>query len=64
MNDRYQFNTLVLFLLLQYGRAPIHWAASQGKTNMMEILMAANCDIEVSDNVRSNSTQNYLLSRH
>ncbi|XP_044262237.1 ankyrin repeat and death domain-containing protein 1A-like isoform X2 [Tribolium madens] len=32
-----------------YGRAPIHWAASRGNIDIMEMLIAANCDIEARD---------------
>lgn len=35
----------------QYGRAPIHWAASRGNIEIMELLIAAKCDIEVVDKV-------------
>ncbi|XP_011693597.1 PREDICTED: ankyrin repeat and death domain-containing protein 1A-like isoform X3 [Wasmannia auropunctata] len=32
-----------------YGRAPIHWAASRGNTEIIEMLMQAKCDIEARD---------------
>ncbi|XP_012228811.1 ankyrin repeat and death domain-containing protein 1A-like isoform X4 [Linepithema humile] len=32
-----------------YGRAPIHWAASRGNTEIIEILIQAKCDIEARD---------------
>ncbi|XP_049820265.1 ankyrin repeat and death domain-containing protein 1A-like isoform X2 [Aethina tumida] len=32
-----------------YGRAPIHWASSRGNIDIMEMLIAANCDIEARD---------------
>ncbi|KAJ9600055.1 hypothetical protein L9F63_009646, partial [Diploptera punctata] len=32
-----------------YGRAPIHWASSRGNTDIMEMLIAAKCDIEAKD---------------
>ncbi|KAF7991747.1 hypothetical protein HCN44_010548 [Aphidius gifuensis] len=32
-----------------YGRAPIHWAASRGYTEIMEMLIESKCDIEISD---------------
>ncbi|XP_029663535.1 ankyrin repeat and death domain-containing protein 1A-like [Formica exsecta] len=32
-----------------YGRAPIHWAASRGNTEIIEMLMLAKCDIEARD---------------
>ncbi|XP_015176425.1 PREDICTED: ankyrin repeat and death domain-containing protein 1A-like isoform X2 [Polistes dominula] len=32
-----------------YGRAPIHWAASKGNTEIIEMLIKAKCDIEVKD---------------
>jgi len=38
--------------LLQYGRAPIHWASSRGNTEIMDMLIAAKCDIEAKDKVR------------
>ncbi|PSN43781.1 hypothetical protein C0J52_20188 [Blattella germanica] len=42
----------VVFLLLQYGRAPIHWASSRGNTDIMEMLIAAKCDIEAKDKAK------------
>ncbi|XP_050458784.1 ankyrin repeat and death domain-containing protein 1A-like isoform X2 [Cataglyphis hispanica] len=32
-----------------YGRAPIHWAASRGNTEIIEMLIQAKCDIEARD---------------
>ncbi|KAK9308976.1 hypothetical protein QLX08_001178 [Tetragonisca angustula] len=32
-----------------YGRAPIHWAASRGNTEIIEMLIQAKCDIEAKD---------------
>ncbi|XP_015126168.1 ankyrin repeat and death domain-containing protein 1A [Diachasma alloeum] len=32
-----------------YGRAPIHWAASRGNTEIIEMLIRAECDIEARD---------------
>ncbi|XP_078053518.1 uncharacterized protein LOC144478972 isoform X1 [Augochlora pura] len=32
-----------------YGRAPIHWAASWGNTEIIEMLIQAKCDIEARD---------------
>ncbi|KAK0180405.1 hypothetical protein PV327_006049 [Microctonus hyperodae] len=32
-----------------YGRAPIHWAASRGNTEIIDMLIHANCDIEARD---------------
>ncbi|XP_021936634.1 ankyrin repeat and death domain-containing protein 1A-like isoform X5 [Zootermopsis nevadensis] len=32
-----------------YGRAPIHWASSRGNTDIVEMLIAAKCDIEAKD---------------
>lgn len=37
--------------MVQYGRAPIHWAAARGNIEIMEMLIAANCDIEARDKV-------------
>ncbi|KYN45490.1 Ankyrin repeat and death domain-containing protein 1B [Atta colombica] len=34
-----------------YGRAPIHWAASRGNTEIIEMLIQAKCDIEARDKV-------------
>ncbi|KAJ9598067.1 hypothetical protein L9F63_026828, partial [Diploptera punctata] len=39
----------VVLMCLQYGRAPIHWASSRGNTDIMEMLIAAKCDIEAKD---------------
>jgi ankyrin repeat protein len=46
---------VALFLLLQYGRAPLHWASSRGNTDIMEMLIASKCDIEAKDKVGSES---------
>ncbi|XP_029036122.1 uncharacterized protein LOC117603560 isoform X2 [Osmia lignaria lignaria] len=32
-----------------YGRAPIHWAASRGNTEIIEMLIQSKCDIEAKD---------------
>ncbi|GLH07995.1 Ankyrin repeat and KH domain-containing protein mask, partial [Gryllus bimaculatus] len=32
-----------------YGRAPIHWAASRGNTDILEMLIGAKSDIEAKD---------------
>ncbi|KYN36406.1 Ankyrin repeat and death domain-containing protein 1A [Trachymyrmex septentrionalis] len=32
-----------------YGRAPIHWAASRGNTEIIEMLIQGKCDIEARD---------------
>ncbi|KAH0949131.1 hypothetical protein HN011_011253 [Eciton burchellii] len=32
-----------------YGRAPIHWAASRGNTEIIEMLIQAKCEIEARD---------------
>lgn len=42
--------------MFQYGRAPIHWASSRGNTDIMELLIAARCDIEARDKVRNMTT--------
>ncbi|GFG39759.1 hypothetical protein Cfor_08783 [Coptotermes formosanus] len=34
---------------IRYGRAPIHWASSRGNTDIMDMLIAAKCDIEAKD---------------
>ncbi|KAF4531599.1 hypothetical protein B566_EDAN010065 [Ephemera danica] len=39
----------MLLILLQYGRAPLHWAASRGNTDIMQLLIDARCDIEARD---------------
>jgi hypothetical protein len=36
----------------KYGRAPIHWAASRGNTEIIEMLIQAKCEIEARDKVR------------
>ncbi|XP_014611333.1 PREDICTED: ankyrin repeat and death domain-containing protein 1A-like [Polistes canadensis] len=33
----------------EYGRAPIHWAASKGNTEIIEMLIKTKCDIEAKD---------------
>ncbi|XP_024085341.1 ankyrin repeat and death domain-containing protein 1B-like [Cimex lectularius] len=50
-----------------YGRAPIHWAASKGNTDIMKMLINAKCDIEAKDKVSNcksitKSTEEHLLS--
>lgn len=35
----------------QYGRAPIHWAASRGNVEIINLLIEAKCDIEAVDKV-------------
>lgn len=36
---------------MQYGLTPIHFAASKGNTEIIEMLMQHKCDIEVIDKV-------------
>ncbi|CAH2242403.1 jg12984 [Pararge aegeria aegeria] len=38
-----------------YGRAPIHWAASRGNVEIIKLLMSAHCDIEAVDKTRDYS---------
>ncbi|KAI4477272.1 hypothetical protein M0804_012862 [Polistes exclamans] len=38
-----------LHIFDKYGRAPIHWAASKGNTEIIEMLIKTKCDIEAKD---------------
>lgn len=39
----------------------MHWASSRGNTDIMEMLIASNCDIEARDKVRFKTSKSFVI---
>ena len=53
---------LSLFLYLQGGWTPLHWASSMGHEKIVEMLVTAGADVKVKDEVRQRLTVRLWLS--